>query len=348
MSTIALIGEFGTGIESVFTAVVGRRIVQHSHGRVDVQSGTLQISDPVLHSIQSVFSASRIVPTEFTLWHTPSHALSTITPSYPEWVGFLRTADALLLVVACDGNLETATEQISSLRTELALLDLGVIEPAQHRLRKKLESGPRIERRTSGNQLELLDQVTHTLESGHHIGNTLEPHELASLREYGLLTTKPTAVAVNVPDEAAATTEAKRSEADLISWCVIAGSTEADLPDLPSEDIAAFRSDLRVTSSAAFRLGRAVQGALDFIVFYTGNSSSVNAWNLARGKSALDAARSIHSDLADRFVRADVASASKLVEAGSWAQLREIGELQSVGRDYIVENCDVIQVHFSR
>lgn len=139
-----------------------------------------------------------------------------------------------------------------------------------------------------------------------------------------------------MPDEAAATTEAKRSEADLISWCVIAGSSEADLPDLPSEDI------------AAFRLGRAVQGALDFIVFYTGNSSSVNAWNLARSKSALDAALSIHNDLADKFVRADVASASKLVEAGSWARLREIGELQSVSRDYIVENCDVIQVHFSR
>jgi ribosome-binding ATPase YchF (GTP1/OBG family) len=52
--------------------------------------------------------------------------------------------------------------------------------------------------------------------------------------------------------------------------------------------------------------------------------------------------------LADSFVRADVASASKLVEAGSWTRLREIGELKSVGRDHIVENCDVIQVHFSR
>ena len=103
-----------------------------------------------------------------------------------------------------------------------------------------------------------------------------------------------------------------------------------------------------MTSSTAFRLRRGVQGALNFIVFYTENSSSVNAWNLARGKSALDAARSIHSDLADSFVRADVASASKLVEAGSWTRLREIGELKSVGRDYIVENCDVIQVHFSR
>lgn len=343
MSTIALVGEFDAGIESIFTAAVGRRIVQHSLGRVDVQSGTLQLSNSALHSIQSIFSASRLVPSEFTLWHTPSHALSTIPPSSPEWVGFLRTTDALLIVVACDGNLETATEQVSSLKTELALLDLGVIEPAQHRLRKKLESGPWNERRASGNQIDLLDQVTHALESDHHIGDTLEPHELASLRGYGLLTTKPTAVAVNVPDEAAATTETKRSDADLISWCV-----SLDLPDLPSDDSAAFRADLGMTSSTAFRLRRGVQGALNFIVFYTENSSSVNAWNLARGKSALDAARSIHSDLADSFVRADVASASKLVEAGSWTRLREIGELKSVGRDYIVENCDVIQVHFSR
>ena len=348
LSTIALVGEFDAGIESVFTAGVGRRVVDLSRGRVDVQSGTLQIYDPILHTIQSVFSATRIVPTEFTLWHTPEYALSTTNPSSPEWIGFLRTADALLLVVSCDGDLEIAAEQVSTLRMELALLDLAVIESAQARLRKHLESGPRIERRASRTQLELLEQITHALESSHHIGNTLEPHELVSLHEYSLLTTKPTVVALNVPDDAAAVTETKRSEANLSTWCVIAGSTEAELPDLPPEDIAAFQADLGMSSSAASRLGHAAQRALDFIVFYTGNSSSVNAWNLARGQSALVAARSIHSDLADGFVRADVASAGKLVEAGSWARLRELGELQRVGREYIVENRDVIEVHFSR
>lgn len=348
MPDIALAGDFEAGVEAAFAAAVGRHVVAAPQGRLGVQTGAMSLPDPRLHDLQVVFRSAQTVPVSFTLWHAPGHALAAGEPPNAEWIGRLRTAEALLLVVSGEGGLDAANECAAALRTELAVLDLAVLEPAQQRLEERVTSGPRVERREAGEQLRIISRAREALEAERPLLEGMTTREAASLRGFGLLGAKPCAVACNAPDDEAEAFDAQRAAAGLVDWCVTAAATEAELDDLPAEDAAAFREDLGLPGLAAERVGQALCTALDHITFYTGNTRSVNAWLLPRGSTALDAAAAIHTDLATGFIRADAVAADELIGAGSMAALRERGQLRRVGRDYVVANGDVIQVHFSR
>ena len=297
---------------------------------------------------ESGVDAAQTVPQSFTLWHAPGQALAAGEPPNAEWIGRLRTADALLLVVSGQGGLEPAAQCAAALRTELAVLDLAILEPAQQRLEERVTSGPRVERREAGEQLTIVTRARESLEAERPLLEGLSTREAASLRGFGLLGAKPCAVACNAPDDEAAGIDAERAASQLDDWCVIAAATEAELDDLSEQDAAEFRADLGLSGLASQRLGQALRHGLDHITFYTGNSRSVNAWLLPRGATALDAAAAIHTDMAAGFIRADAVAADDLIAAGSMAALRDRGQLRRVGRDYLVSDADVIQVHFSR
>ncbi len=348
MPDIALAGDFEAGVEAAFAAAVGRHVVAAPQGRLGVQTGAMSLPDPRLHDLQAVFRAAQTVPVSFTLWHAPGHALAAGEPPNAEWIGRLRTAEALLLVVSGEGGLQAAAERVDSLRTEMAVLDLAILEPAQQRLQERLTSGPRVERREAGEQLAIVTRAREALEADRPMLEGLTSQEVVSLRGFGLLCAKPCAVACNAPDDDAADTDTRRAALGRDDWCVVAAATEAELDDLSDDDAAAFREDLGLPGLAAHRVGRALRMALDQITFYTGNTRSVNAWLLPRGATALDAAGAVHTDLATGFIRADAVAADELIAAGSMAALRERGRLRRVGRDYEVSDGDVIQVHFSR
>jgi hypothetical protein len=345
---IALAGEFEAGVEDVFAAAVGRHVVASPRGRLGIQTGEMSLPDPRLQELQAVFRAAQSVPVSFTLWHAPGHALAAGESPSAEWIGRLRTADGLLLAVSGDGGLDAAAVRADALRTELAVLDLAVLEPAQQRLEERVSSGPRVERREASEQLGIVRRARETLEAERPLLKGLSAHEAASLRGFGLLGAKPCAVVCNAPDDEAADLAAQNDAAGQDDWCVVAAATEGELDDLPKKDAAAFREDLGLPGLAAKRIGQALRAALDQITFYTGNTRSVNAWHLPRGSSALDAAAAIHTDLATGFIRADAVAAKDLIGAGSLSALRDLGQLRRVGREYVVSDGEVIQVHFSR
>ncbi|MDE2868495.1 MAG: DUF933 domain-containing protein [Chloroflexota bacterium] len=348
MPEIALAGDFESGVEAVFAAAIGRHVVDTPQGRLSLQTGVMPLPDPRLRPLQSVFNAAQTVPVSFTLWHAPGQALAAGEPPNGEWIGRLRTADALLLAVSGQGGLEAAAQRASDLRTELAVLDLAILEPAQQRLEERVTSGPRVDRREAGEQLAIVTRARESLEAERPLLEGLSPREAASLRGFGLLGAKPCAVACNAPDDEAAAIDAQRAAAHHDDWCVVAAATEAELDDLSEQDAAEFRADLGLPGLASQRLGQALRRGLDYITFYTGNSRSVNAWLLPRGATALDAAAAIHTDLAAGFIRADAVAANDLIAAGSMAALRDRGQIRRVGRDYLVSDAEVIQVHFSR
>ena len=348
MPDIALAGDFASGVDAVFAAAVGRHVVDSPQGRLSLQTGAMALPDPRLRPLQSVFNAAQAVPLSFNLWHAPGHALAAGEPPSAEWIGRLRTADALLLVVSGQGGLEPAAQRAAALRTELAVLDLTILEPAQQRLEERVTSGPRVERREAAEQLAIVSRARESLETERPLLEGLSTREAASLRGFGLLGAKACAVACNAPDDEAAAIDDARAAEGHDDWCVIAAATEAELDDLSDEDATAFREDLGLPGLAAQRVGRALRTALDQITFYTGNTRSVNAWLLPRGAAALEAAGTVHTDLATGFIRADAVAADELIAAGSMAALRERGRIQRVGRDYVVSDGEVIQVHFSR
>jgi ribosome-binding ATPase YchF (GTP1/OBG family) len=128
----------------------------------------------------------------------------------------------------------------------------------------------------------------------------------------------------------------------------ICAQLEADLADWHQEEAAEYRAELGLNASGLERLIRAGYELLDLITFFTATGTNVvRAWTLQRGQTAYDAAGKIHTDMQQGFVRAEVVSYSDLMAAGDFARAREQGLARLEGRDYVVQDGDVIHIRFS-
>jgi len=127
----------------------------------------------------------------------------------------------------------------------------------------------------------------------------------------------------------------------------ISARIEAEIVELPVEDRGDFLTSLGLTEPGLDRLAREAYGLLDLITFFTAGEKEVRAWTLHRGGTALEAAGTIHTDFARGFIRAEVVDAEALIEAGSYAAVREQGRQRLEGRDYVVRDGDVVHFRFN-
>jgi hypothetical protein len=347
--TVALIGHPDSGVDQVFDAAVGPQVVE-SRDRMPRRIGALGLPDRRLTRLADVMGSRSMVQAQLTLWHFPGHALGLGADVNPAWLGELRTADVLGFVVhpATGADVETALRSSADdLAADLALWDLEVLDGAAARAHERAATGPRVERREAQHTLELLDRTREQIAASPVLDTSaLTPDDRRALRGFGLFAAKPRAVIANVADLDAP--GAARATANLSAFAVVAGETEAEIWSLEPEDAEAFREDLGLPGTAADRVGVAVMQAAGLHVFYTANRAAATAWLLPVGGTALEAAATIHSDFAQRFIGADVAPCDEVVTAGGLAPLRAAGRLQRVGRDHALADRDVLQIHFSR
>ncbi len=127
----------------------------------------------------------------------------------------------------------------------------------------------------------------------------------------------------------------------------LSGKLEADLGELEEGERAAFMSELGVSAMGLERVVRACYSALDLVTFFTGTGAEARAWTVRRGTPAAAAAGRVHSDMEKGFIRAEVIAFEALAELGSWETAKRAGRLRSEGRDYLVQNGDVMLVRFS-
>lgn len=347
--TVALAGRPDAGVTEVFDAAVGPHVVDQSRARLARRFGSLSLPDRRLERLAVVMGSQSVVPAEIVLWEYPGRGLGFGAEADPAWVGEIRTADALAFVVrAGPKQFEAAVlEATEDFVTELALWDLEVVEGAQARAHQRAISGPRAERRDAQNTAELLDRVRANLTTSVTFDKgmlTLE--ERRELRGFALLTLKPRVVFVNVSDDDARVMEHATNISP--ARAVIAGSTESEIWYLEPDEACAFREELGLTGTAPDRIGQAIVAATGLQIFYTANRVAASSWLLPGGANAIDAARTVHSDFAERFIRAEVSPADEVIEAGGLAALRVSGRLRNVGRDHPLEDRDFLQIHFSR
>jgi ribosome-binding ATPase len=225
-------------------------------------------------------------------------------------LGGARAADALVAVAKEEAEFE-------SLQLELLVADRDHVERRLEKVRREAKSGdPKL--RAEVAELErLLEHVD--------AGRSLGAYDRELPGELEPLTTKPLVPVVNGPDGI-----------DL--------KLEAELAELPAEEASAFRDG---QPSALEELVRRLREALDLITFFTANENEARAWTLRRGGTALDAAASIHTDMARGFIRCEVVRWSDLVEAGSRAEASRRGLQRLEGKTYVVDDGDVLTVRFN-
>jgi ribosome-binding ATPase len=228
----------------------------------------------------------------------------------PALLGNLRRSDALLMVVRDDPELET-------LQLELLVADRDHVEKRLERVRSQAKSGDPKLRQEVGELEELLRHV--------EAGGTIADWSRPVPPELEPLTTKPVVVVVNGPDGI-----------DL--------ELEEELAELDPEEAAAFRDGGR---SALDEVVLRLKDALDLIVFFTASDTEARSWTLRRGQTALEAAESIHTDIARGFIRCEVIHWNDLVECGSRAEAAKRGLQRLEGKDYVVEDGDVLNIRFN-
>jgi GTP-binding protein YchF len=276
-----------------------------------------------------------------------------------QFLGHIRNVDAVALVVRCfeDPDIAHVSAELDPLTDcevidlELILADLTTVE----RREEKVHSMAKAQPREYAAEQALLARMKAHLEGGHLAGGLpVSEQETGLLQPLNLLTAKPRLYIANVGEDdlphggARAQLVVERAEREGAQAIVLCAQLEADLAEWSPEEAAEYRTELGLEAPGLHRLIHSGYQLLDLITFFTATGTNVvRAWTLQRGQTACDAAGKVHTDMQRGFIRAEVIGHSDLMSAGSFHHARERGLVRLEGRDYLVQDGDIIHIRFA-
>lgn len=277
--------------------------------RASGEVGMAAIPDPRLQQLADVVHARKVTPAAIRV--------SEVRGTGPALLGNLRQVDALLVVLDGFSGTRRPADDLETLKLELLVADRDHVERRLERVSKQAKSGDAKLKK----EAEQLERLLAHLDAGHTLADWTEelPPELEPL------TTKPLIAIEN-----------GAGGIDL--------KLEAELAELPAEEAAEFRGG---GESALGAVVRQLAEILDLITFFTAGEKETRAWTLRRGETALDAASTIHSDIARGFIRCEVVRWDDLVQLGSHGEVSRAGRQQLEGKTYVVQDGDVLNVRFN-
>jgi GTP-binding protein YchF len=273
----------------------------------------------------------------------------------------LRNAEALAHVVRsfrdsniphCEGTVDPARD-IALVELEMILSDLAAVEKRLERLSKDLKKMKSAELEAESRVLERFKTV---LESEHALrGVELTEEESRLVRGFTFLSAKPLLLVLNVDDDEASGIPGVLDRNGLRQWTAmrgigmtaVCGKIEAEIATLSEEDARAFLDDLGLAQSALERVISASYSLLGLITFFTVGENEVRAWTLPRDTPAVKAAGAIHTDFERGFIKAEVVAYEDMLQAGSFQAARSRGLLRLEGKEYPVQDGDVVLFRFN-
>jgi GTP-binding protein YchF len=368
MLRAALIGFSSSGKSTLFQLMTSaRETARAAHGRAEASIGISKVPDPRLDVLTGMFNPRKRVPATVEFSDLAVQGRSGGAAALVD-VAAYKNADALVHVLRAfedpavphpAGSVNPARDA-QAMEDELILADLGVAERRLERIDRDLKKTrtPELER-----ERDVVALCKAALEDGRPLrALDLKGEDLKRLRGFQFLSAKPLLVVVNL-DEAqltggganATSVDRVAERTGLTSFLMRAATAaaavcakiELEIAQLDAADAAAFLKDLGLAESGLDRVIRASYDLLGYISFFTVGEDECRAWSIPRGTAAQLAAGEIHSDIARGFIRAEVVSYQALTSRGSMAACREHGEVRLEGKEYIVEDGDIINVRFA-
>ncbi len=339
-------GFAGSGKTTVFNAMTGLSAPVGFGG--EVRLGTVKVPDPRIDKLSRIFSPKKTTLAEVTFMDIPGEHGAEKKGLSRKTLQQIRDLDALCLVLrdfpnpALEGD-PSPPADLEAFHAECILADLEIVE-------RRLDRGKK--EKMDAREFAAFEAMKAELEAERPL-RSIPASELNRdlFRGIGLLTDRPLLVALNRSEDAAAQPMpaglATRLAELQAAGLVLSASVESEIAGLPPADQAAFLEDLGLEESALARFIRTAYGLLDLIAFFTVGDDEVRAWTIARGTNARKAAGRIHSDLERGFIRAEVMPYDLFIQYGSEQALKDAGRFQVEGKDYIVNDGDIMSIRFN-
>ncbi len=340
---IGLVGYQGSGKSTVFELLTGvAPDVSKAHTG---QLGVATIPDERFNRLVDLYKPKKESPAKIELFDTPGLSRKQDS-SNAQKLGVIREATGLVHVVGAFAGSDPI-QDVAAFEDDLVLADLQVVSNRVARLRKDATK-PRPDRDELQAELELLEPVEAMLNDGSSLRDVeFDEQQEKAVRSFSLLTRKRKLIVVNTADadfDEAVVTELRNGGHTVLAAPF---GLELEVAALSEEERAEFAQEMGLGESSRIRLLSAVFEVTDQITFYTCDEKEVHAWLLKRGSTALDAAGTIHTDLARGFIRAEIMPVDELLQLGSERELKAAGLHHLEGRDYVMQDGDEIVVRFN-
>jgi len=341
---VGLIGHRGAGKTTLFNMLTGLRAhVGGFGGKEEVHLGVIKVPDTRIDKLAQIYKPKKTTYAEIRFTDFPPSEGDENLKSNSAVITQMREVDAIALVL---NDFESGAEPLRALNdllTDMILADMTVVENRRARLKKE-KARPLEE--------ALLERCARTLENEESLRNlAFTPDEENLLAGFGFLSRKPVLVLFNQGDDRAGRALAPELEAELkrrgLEGLALAGKVEMEIAQLDEGDRETFLKEIGIQESARDRFIRASYRLLDLISFLTTGEDEVRAWTIAQGTNARKAAGKIHSDIERGFIRAEVAAYADFIAYGSEAKCKEAGKLRLEGKDYVVQDGDIIHFRFA-
>jgi ribosome-binding ATPase len=356
---VGIVGMPNAGKSSLFNALsrAGAEAANYPFTTIEPNVAIVPVADERLEQVAATLKASEVVHDTIAF-----HDIAGLVRGASEGEGLgnkflanIRETDAIVHVVRAHGDENVVHPEgrvdpradIDTIETELTYADLEQAERRLERVTKSARGGDKV----AIAEQAWLQELVAALQEGRPARTVPPPPDAPNaLRDLQPLTAKPVLFVANVDegDDAVPTEVAAHAEAHGARAVAVSSRIEAELSELDDDEAAVMRAELGIAESGLQRVVRGAFALLDLIAFFTaGEAKPAQSWHLKRGLSAWHAAGQIHSDIQRGFVRAEVIGWQELVDAGGYGVARERGTLRVEGRDYAMQDGDVLTVKFT-